>query len=435
MPEGASEVRVGGASAPRVCLLCSEPVGERMGGIGIRYVEFARHLRRAGLDPFLVAPCPDGQAPESVVDFRPFRRGRLSGSLRDCDVAVAQGPLADDLLREVPDLPVAIDLYDPWLVENYHYVLEEDTRPYRRDLASWLLQLSRGDLFLCSSIRQRTYYLGLLTALGRMPPDRLAVDPSAAHLVAEVPFGVPSELPPHRPVLPEREPGGRLRVLFGGVYDWNDPEVVLEALDRIEEDRFQVLFFRHPGQRRTPQRRMAALEALAQERGWLGNRVVIADWVPADRRFDLVRDVDALLVTHRSGVETDLSFRTRVLEGFAAERPVLLTAGSALDSLAREHGAARLFPPGDPRALATALRELVNHPEEVARRVRGGRRLASRFRWERVLEPLVRFCEAPRRDPWKEGPRSVVRILERRRRWHRARYAWARAIHRFQRPW
>ena len=73
--------------------------------------------------------------------------------------------------------------------------------------------------FLCSCDEQRQYYLGFLTALGRVNPRRIADDPDVRGLVDLVPFGVPDALPEHRPyldeVLPPRRPGER-RLLFGG---------------------------------------------------------------------------------------------------------------------------------------------------------------------------------------------------------------------------
>jgi hypothetical protein len=63
-----------------------------------------------------------------------------------------------------------------------------------------------------------------------------------------------------------------------------------------------------------------------------------------------------------------------------------------------------VVPPGDPEALAVALEEaLAGDPGARARRAAGAAGLARSFAWERVLEPLIEFCRAPRQDPTKEG--------------------------------
>ena len=44
----------------RLALVCSEPIRERMAGIGIRYLEMARRLPALGVDTVLLSPgAPD----------------------------------------------------------------------------------------------------------------------------------------------------------------------------------------------------------------------------------------------------------------------------------------------------------------------------------------------------------------------------------------
>jgi glycosyltransferase involved in cell wall biosynthesis len=442
----------------RIALLSSEPIRPAMAGIGIRYLELARRLPAAAaaaaadggeIATVLVSPADpaaaraafgdrgDGGGGSGGVEVRRFERGRLAALLADCDAAVAQGQLANDLLLERPELPVAIDLYDPWLVENLHYLDSLGLDPYRNDHATWVLQLSRGDFFLCSSEEQRLFYLGFLAALGRVNPERVAADPDLAGLIAAVPFGVPQELPPHRPYLPPRVPGRR-RLLFGGLYDWYDPFTLLAALDRLQASAaggptapdWTLLLIRNPNPGSTPQRLLAEVEAACRRRGWWGSRVEVLDWVPAERRYDLLRDVDLLVAPDRPSLETRLALRTRFLDALAAGTPVVATAGGALARLLAEHRAGWVVPPEDPEALAAALAEALAMPAPAAGEMAAGARaLAARFAWERVLAPLVAFCRDPRIDPTKERfafrPPTVVpadRFGFRLRRWVRRRW-------------
>jgi glycosyltransferase involved in cell wall biosynthesis len=389
----------------RIALLSSEPVRARMAGIGIRYLELARRLPRPGIEVVLVSPAEPGEmkALEGLggIDVRGFERGRLADLLGDCHGAVAQGQLANDLLLEMPGLPVAIDLYDPWLIENFAYYETLGLDPYRNDHATWGLQMSRGDFFLCSSEEQRTFYLGFLAAAGRVNPERIAGDPDLATLIAPVPFGVPGELPPHRPVLAPRSPGER-RLLFGGLYDWYDPWTLIDALARLDRPGGQswtLLLIRNPNPESTPQRLFARVEARCRELGWWGSRVQVLDWVPAERRYDLLRDVDLLVAPHRPSLETRLSLRTRFLDALAAGCPVVTSEGGAMSRLLTEEHAGWVAPPGDAAALAQALAEALDDP---AARREGARRLVARFQWEKVLEPLVAFCRDPKVDPTKE---------------------------------
>jgi glycosyltransferase involved in cell wall biosynthesis len=386
----------------RIALLSSEPIRPSMAGIGIRYLELARRLPAYGIGVVLVSPAAPAETAAlgslAGVEIRRFERGRLAALLAGCDGAVAQGQLANDLVLEMPELPVAIDLYDPWLIENFAYHDSLGLDPYRNDHATWVLQMSRGDFFLCSSEEQRTFYLGFLAALGRVNPERLAADPDLESLIAAVPFGVPDELPPHRPVLPPRSAGER-RLLFGGLYDWYDPWTLLAALSVLERPGWTLLLIRNPNPESTPQRLLAAVEARCRSLGWWGSRVRAIDWVPAERRYDLLRDVDLLVAPHRPSLETRLSLRTRFLDALAAGCPVVTSEGGAMSRLLMEHRAGWVAPPGDAPALARLLAEALDHP---ASHQEGARELLAAFRWDRALAPLVRFCREPRIDATKE---------------------------------
>lgn len=411
-------------SRRRIALISSEPIRPAMAGIGLRYLELARRLPAAAdVEVRLVSPSTEeearsalalaGAAAGAEVDVRTFRRGELAAILAGCDGAVAQGQLANDVLVECPGLPTAIDLYDPWLVENLHYTATLGLDPYRNDHATWVLQMSRGDFFLCSSEEQRAFYLGFLTALGRVNPERVAVDPDLAGLVAAVPFGVPAELPPHRPWLPHRPEGDEAaarehRLLFGGLYDWYDPWTLLAALERLNAaSPWRLYFIANPNPGSTPQRLLAEVEAECRRRGWWGEgregrAVELLDWVPAERRYDLLRDVDLMVAPHRPSLETRLSLRTRFLDAAAAGCPSVTTEGGAMSRLLEHHRAGWTVPPDDPEALATALRQALTDPEAIVERRRGAAELARAYAWDEVLAPLVRWCRQPVADPTRE---------------------------------
>jgi glycosyltransferase involved in cell wall biosynthesis len=383
-------------------LVSSEPLRPVMAGIGIRYLEMARRLGGGGRRVVLVHPGALAETPDAGpgVEPRAFARGSLRSLLGDCDAVVAQGQLANDVSLELPpELPIAIDLYDPWLLENLHYTGTLGLDPFRNDHRSWVLQLSRGDFFLCASEEQRDFYLGFLTALGRVNPERLRLDADLRALIDVVPFGVPDELPPHRPWLGPA-PAGEPRLLFGGLYEWYDPWTLLEALDSLLDFRWRLLFARNPNAGSTPQALLAAVERWVAERGagW-GDRIELFDWAPFERRFDLLRDVSLLVSTHADGIETRLSLRTRFLDAMAAGCPVLTSDGGTVARIVRENGAGWVVPRGDAAALAYALREILTAPAMARARAEIGRATARSFAWSRILGPLERFCSAPAIDP------------------------------------
>ncbi len=398
---------------PRVAILSSEPIRPRMAGIGIRYAELARRLPGLGIEVRLISPASLEEmlaalAPTSTQVAR-FERGNLRALVAGCTSVVAQGQLANDALLELGSgsgwpgaLPVAIDLYDPWLIENFSYVPTLGLDPYKNDHATWVLQMSRGDFFLCSSEEQRTFYLGFLAALGRVNPERTAGDPDLAGLIAPVPFGVPDELPQHMAYLPPRRMGEK-RLLFGGLYDWYDPWTLLDALDRLDRPDWTLLLIANPNSESTPQRLLGQVEARCRRSGVWGTRVQLIDWVPSDRRYDLLRDVDLLVAPHRPTLETRLSLRTRFLDALAAGCPVITSAGGAMSRMLVEHHAGRVVPAGDASALGAALEVTLEEGFAGNDSWRAGAvGLLESFRWERALAPLAAFCREPRIDPTKE---------------------------------
>lgn len=386
----------------RVALLASEPLRAKMAGIGLRYLELARRLPAYGFETVVITAGDPAEVPDVPGPVRRFEQGRLSELTGDCAALITQGQLGNDAVLECPHLPVVIDLYDPWLIENLHYTATLGLDPYKNDHASWVLQMARGDFFLCSSEEQRHFYLGFLTALGRVNPERLAADPTLERLIAAVPFGLDRELPPHQPVLPPRQGGLMRRLLFGGLYDWYDPWTLLAALTELEGDPWTLLVVENPNPHATPQRLFAEVRAWCDRRSWWGSRVVAIPWVPFERRYDLLRDVDLLVATHRPSLETELALRTRFLDAFAAGCPALTSAGGTVARLMEVHGAGWVVPPGDAGALAASLREALAGGGLVAQKRAAARELAETFAWERVLAPLIRFLAAPALDPTKE---------------------------------
>jgi glycosyltransferase involved in cell wall biosynthesis len=426
-----SEARSPDPATRRVLVLSSEPLRRRRAGIGLRYEQISRALGAAGVAHRLASPATVEEMRElglegPGVELRSFVPGGVGALVDGCDAAVAQGQLANDLVLGAPDLPIAIDLYDPWMVENLHYAGRLGLDPYRNDHATWVLQLSRGDFFLCSSREQRLFYLGFLTAVGRVNPRSIEGDPNLERLIAEVPFALPVELPEHRPWL-EPVASGERRLLFGGIYDWYDPATVLRAME-LSPWTWTLLVVRSPSPEATPQERFREFEADCRARGWWGGRVQPMDWVPSERRFDLLRDVDAMVALHRPGVESELAFRTRFLDALAVGCPIVATEGAGLSTLLAQRRAAWLVPAGDAAATASALVEATTPGAARAMRIGNGLELARQFRSEIALQPLIEFCRRPWRDRSRDAfatqwptraPADSLRFRLRRR-WNRS---------------
>ncbi len=389
----------------RALLVCPEPVRRLTAGVGSRFRSLAHVLADAGHEVTLVIPNDPSDvslelAGVQVVQAEPDRLGEQA---EGHDWVLLHAHLGNHYLAQRDDLPVVVDLYDPFLVENLHYHRQLGLQPYRTDHATWRLQMARGDFFLCSSQEQRLYYLGWLTALGRVNPLSLESDPTLEGLIAELPFGTPDEPPPQAPMRDEILSGcgdASPLLYFGGIYDWYDPNVLLAALPSVLErqPRASVIFVEHPHPELTPLAAASAVKREAERRGWLGTRVRFESWRPFERRFELAQVCDFAVVTHRPGLETDLSLRTRLVDLMWLGLPAVVTAGGTMSRVVADVGAGLVVPPGDAPALAEAIVKLTEDDGLRAGAARAARRWAADRTWSRVAGPLLDFAADPRRD-------------------------------------
>ena len=195
----------------RIALLSSEPIRPRDGRHRhpLRRARATAARRSGGRRAALPGRGRgDGRAAASI------RRGSAASSaagsptlFADCDAVVAQGQLANDLLLDArPVCRWRSTSTTPGWSRTSTTSRPSGLDPYRNDHATWVLQLSRGDFFLCSSEEQRLFYLGFLAALGRVNPERVAEDPTSRGLIAPC-LRRARRAAAHRPVLPPRAPG------------------------------------------------------------------------------------------------------------------------------------------------------------------------------------------------------------------------------------
>ncbi|HEU5250182.1 MAG TPA: hypothetical protein VFW15_09355, partial [Thermoanaerobaculia bacterium] len=324
-------------SRPIVAVLAPEPIRPRMAGMGIRALELARTIGAVFEARLIVTNDPE-EAREVAPDVRIVHapaEGNLASAAAGASAAVVSGHAANFWFHQVPDTPVAVDLYDPFPVENLHYAPDLGDAVARHDLATLHLALARADFFLCASADQRLFYAGALLAAGRIGPANFPDDPTLAGLVGIVPFGAPAQAARGDRVGGRRASGiagdGPL-VLFGGIYDWNDPSLLLDAwpIVRRGEPHAQLLFLESPNPDTTPQRVYVETRERARELDPDGRSILFRPWVAYSAREDLYAASDLIVSISAEGLETDLAYRTRLLDAAWGGVPSVSVAGGAL---------------------------------------------------------------------------------------------------------
>ncbi len=126
-----------------------------------------------------------------------------------------------------------------------------------------------------------------------------------------------------------------------------------------------------------------ALESMAA-----GAPVRFLGEVPHARIPELLRDSRALvLCSNREGIPNV------VLEALAHGRPVIATPVGAIPELVQDGVNGRIVPVGDPRALAAAMRELLDDSAWCALAA-GARPSVERFSWPRLVDQVESELEA-----------------------------------------
>jgi glycosyltransferase involved in cell wall biosynthesis len=390
-----------------VLIITGDPIGAKLSGPGIRAWHFAEALAKDHDVALLSLSAVD---PALTSDFRlvhvPPGGDKEFGAWEAwADVIIFQGHALDvfDVLRTTKKYRI-IDIYDPMHLEQLeqarHLPKDQWQRQVADAAATLEAQLLVGDFFLCASERQRHFYLGQLTTLGRVHPDVYENDPHLSSLIDIVPFGFPNHEPSHdRAVLKGIHPGiganDALIVWSGGIYDWFDPLTLIRAVADLAATKPQVrLFFMgtqhpHPGVPEMPVVKKS--RDLAKQLGVLDTHVFFNDsWVDYSDRHNYLLEADLGVSTHRSHIETTFSFRTRILDYLWASLPMVVTEGDHFADLVAKDGLGAVVPDGDVDALSNALEKYLFDDAARARAKKALAKSRVAYRWSITLLPLVR---------------------------------------------
>ena len=383
-----------------------------MTGPTIRNFELARAVAAAGVEVTLAVPGDPERAGDGF-DVRGYSNRGLAPLVTAHDTVLVSGYLAHHHPELLGARHLAVDLYDPFPLENLH-LRDAQPEPDQHsasafDRAVLTSTIQRGDVFLCASERQRDYWLGWLTMAGRVNPAVHRADPGFTALLRLVPFGLP-EAPPQpgpprfRGVVPGIGPGDFVVIWGGGIWNWFDPLTLIRAgaAARHRLPSLRVLFpaVNSPSPEVGPMAMAERAVRLAQELEVEGSTVFFGSgWVPYEERGQMLLEADVGASLHRDDVETRFSFRTRVLDYLWAGLPILATEGDSMADLVQARDLGAVVGYGDVDAVTAALIELGTSPERRSACALRSREAAARYTWREVATPLVEYCRDPRPAP------------------------------------
>lgn len=398
-------------------LISSDIVGDKIAGPGIRYLEMSKELSRF-FNVVLLAPGKQN-LPKTEFIVEELERTALKKHLAACDIVISQGLI----IEKYPEIKysekyLVIDLYNPIMLENLEnkHILDkwEHINHYNFVLESIKRQLSIGDYFICASEKQRDFWVGMLTALGRINPANYTLDKSFRKIIDVVPFGLPKE-----PCVGEKKvikgiyksiKDNDFVILWGGgIWNWFDPTTLIKAMKILSKKKPEIkLFFlgKKPPNSNLPDYQFKMYDktvVLVDEMKLLDKTVFFNDsWVPYADRASYLLEADIGICCHCNTIETDYSFRTRLFDYFWAHLPIITSDGDSISELVYKNGLGVVVKPEDCDGLVNAILKLYDDKKFSDQCSENLNKIAKQFTWDKVIKPLTTYCQNPYFAPDKE---------------------------------
>lgn len=392
-----------GLPAPQRDLLIITPdhLGHMRIGLAMRHWEIAEALSRAGLRVTLASTRPvphDLASPAFRVEDVSPPGGKMVSLAREHAAVMIQGTVLTDFpaLREV-ERPLIADMVTPMHIES----IETSQEQYLNSLKAIQHCLETADFFVCGNERQRVYWLGMLTAMGRLSKEDRDRDREFRHLIDVVHFGLPDDEPQKtRPVLKGVLPGIRrddfLLTWFGGIWNWLEPLPLIRAVHGAHQhdSRIKLFFSMYRKNHEQPHAMAVRTKELCKELGALDRSIFFNELpVPFDQRADYLLESDLGVIVQAPNFETQLSARTRALDYLWANLPIFINKGDETADLVAQHGIGVVADSSAPAELQRALLEYVQDDARRQRAVAAVRQVKKEFLWSSTIQPILRFVQ------------------------------------------
>jgi glycosyltransferase involved in cell wall biosynthesis len=336
------------------------------------------------------------------VSITTWSDSKLVGLLKDFDsiiVSYCMGNLSVAVAEAVsPAQQLVLDCYVPIYVEmsaRKSVNIEEEYEAFNFELDRWASVLRRGDVFLCANDAQKSFYEGVLGAVGRINPVTYGED-----LIHVVPYGIYREeaTAKSKPIQKLLKNKKALKVLwFGGIYPWFDLTNLIEAVGNVAKDtpcELTIVGAKNPFN--THPDFIAKYESLIDfiETNNYGDVVHVVDWINFNDRADWYLDSDIVVVVNQEGPENKLAWRTRLVDFVWADLPILTNGGDPLGEMLIANNAAARLKGLDAKDIELSIKELANSPDEVANYKKSIKKIRGGLYWDVSTKSLANAIES-----------------------------------------
>lgn len=358
---------------------------ETLGGVEQVIYNLCEGTRASGhvADVFVSGPVPA---------LREVQVGRQRVFQARRTVQLFSTPLSSEMMRDLPTLARGYDLihyHFPWPFADLLQLRLGGGRPYVVTYHSDIVKQQRLSRLYRPLLMNR--FLAGAARVVATSETYVASSPvlrSLEHPPAVVPLGIP---PPDRPTPDQAPEGPAVRAvlsdpspffLFVGVMRYyKGLDVLVRAAAQVQS---RVVIAGDGPER-------GRIEALGQSLG-VSNLRFVGPVTEGDKWMLLDRALAFVLPSHRRSE----AFGVSLLEAAALYRPLIsCEIGTGTSEVDRDSETGLVVPPGDPRALAAAMRKMENDPEAAAAMGnRAARRFAERFTADRMMDGYLAVYEA-----------------------------------------
>jgi glycosyltransferase involved in cell wall biosynthesis len=405
-------------------MVSDDVLGDKMAGPGIRYFHLGQILSRYTDLTLAIIPqnsralaAIQAKLPDvTVIGYDRFDWNTLKEASQWAEVVIVS-PFTVNYLPQFVDHPGALvlDGYDPLVSERLMDIssddLDQQIAKWSKYLAALYNQYLLADFVICASERQRYWWFGKLELAGRINPLTFGEDRSLRNLVDVVPYGLPETPPKHtkpsvKGIWPGIEEDDVVLLWGGGLWPWLDPLTAVRAIKHLRKSNPELkLIFPgtiHPNQEMAsmaPVRKTKTYE-YAKEHGLLNSTIFFGEWVPYEEWQSVLLESDIALSLHHDSFETQLAFRSRMLEYFWAGVPVIATIGDSTSDLVIRYNLGKVVEYEDVDGVIQAIKDILKDSSVFQA---GFARARQDLTWENAAEPLIRFCQNPRRAADRQG--------------------------------
>ncbi len=359
-----------------------------------------------------------------IINWSPASKETFSKLLASFDAVVVSycgGDMTELVLECIPDhVQLILDCYVPIYVEvsardSKDKKLEYDN--YDRDVRNWGMALGRGDLIICANQSQKEFYIGVLSALGRINPLTYAEE-----MVIVVPFGI-EEAPPKVKSHPLTEQGSIQKedfvvLWFGGLYPWFSILGLIQAFELIHTNptnrhiKLVVVGGKNPFNDHPDfvKQYKEVVQYCAERK--LSDYIIFKDWVDYQDRFDWYNEAEVIISLNKPGKENRLSWRTRVMDYVWGSKPMITNGGDPLSEHLLQHRAAVRIDDLKPETIRdkilslnkTTLEEIERNLDEVRQQ----------FFWRKATQELCGLINQGYRPADTGLPHSIIDRIQKR---------------------